>query len=169
MLSLVQCDIICQQTVLTNHIIRPFNLVQLLKWRTITIAAVTTSWSFLSFSFQSEQGLRTQTSFTVWDFQMNATEALSSEESCPLTFLLMYQTFRLNHLCSTEDSPHPSYSEKYISLCFWLVPQHELFNELFIILTGPAHRGQVASTSQPLLLSLRSWESSQNNWIELWF
>lgn len=123
-----------------------------------------------SFSFQSEQGLGAQTSFTVFTnhrrsqgFSVSAIEALSSEVNCPLTFHLMFQSFRLNILCCAEDSPHPSYSEKHISLCFWLVPQYELFNELFIILTGPVRRGR--STTQPLLLPLRSWESSQNNWI----
>lgn len=96
---------------------------------------------------------------------MNETKALSSEVGCPLTFHLMDQSFRQNNLCCAEDPLHPSYSEKYISLCFWLVPLYELFIGLFIILTGPARRGRVPSTTQPLLPSLRGWVSSQNNWI----
>lgn len=58
---------------------------------------------------------------------------------------LMYQSFRLNKLCCAEDSSHQSYSEKHISL-----PQYELFNEIFIILTGAARRGRVPSTAHPL-------------------
>lgn len=92
---------------------------------------------------------------------MNAIICARKKINCPLTFHLMFQSFRLNILCCAEGSPHPSYSEEHIGVCFWLVPQNELFNELFISLTGPAHRGP--SQTQAPLLSLRGWESSQNN------